>query len=164
WARRRPAVAALLAVVAFTACMGFGLVAWKWRDADQARRAEAGMRQQAEEALDRAEANLYMSRTAWAYREWSRNEAARAVPLLDECPPHRRSWEWHYLRRLCHPEVLTCALEESVPVTGLAFSPDGKWLALSGSGTVMVRDAAHGRQRYILRVRVGEVTCLGFSP
>ena len=27
--------------------------------------------------------------------------------LLDDCPTDRRSWEWHYLKRLCHTELLT---------------------------------------------------------
>src|SRR5262249_25618937 len=34
WARRRPAVAALLALVAVVTLTGVGLVTWKWREAE----------------------------------------------------------------------------------------------------------------------------------
>src|SRR5262249_44586560 len=37
WARRRPAIAALLALVAFVAGLGLGLVTWQWRQAEAAR-------------------------------------------------------------------------------------------------------------------------------
>src|SRR5262249_34071763 len=66
WARRRPAVAALALLSAVTAAVGFALVTWQWREAEEARtRAEDArggeerQRLQAEEALREARTNLY---------------------------------------------------------------------------------------------------------
>src|SRR5262249_48942260 len=50
WARRRPAVAALLATVVLVTGVGFGLVTWKWGEAIDAQ-------QETAEALDKAEAD-----------------------------------------------------------------------------------------------------------
>jgi WD40 repeat protein/serine/threonine protein kinase len=85
WAKRRPAVAALLALVVGVAAVGFGLVTWKWLEArhewqraeDQQRQTEAALAQaqlaqadaetkqhQAEEAEARATASAQAEREA----------------------------------------------------------------------------------------------------
>src|SRR5262249_28957393 len=113
WERRRPAVASLLALVVLTAGTGFGLVSWKWREASRAWHAEAGQRREADEAREQAEAArlseqglrlraeeaLYFNRIAFAERERSVNNVRQAEDLLELCPPERRLWEWHYLKR-----------------------------------------------------------------
>jgi WD40 repeat protein len=53
WARRRPAVAALLAAVVGTAVVGAGLVTWQWRATVTARHAEGEQRRRAERLLVR---------------------------------------------------------------------------------------------------------------
>ncbi len=52
----------------------------------------------------------------------------------------------------------------SQQVLGLAYSPDGRWLA-SGSvdKTIMLRDTATGRVKRILKGHTGSVTAVGFS-
>jgi WD40 repeat protein len=109
------------------------------REAEAARENEQGQRLQAEQAQTseeqqriRAEEALYFNRIAFASRERAAGNVRQAEALLDLCPPERRRWEWHYLKRLCHGELLTLAEGQDV-VNVLAFSPDGEYLA-SGSG------------------------------
>jgi WD40 repeat protein len=162
WARRRPAVAALLLALAAVTVIGLGAVLWQLRQTDQAR-AEA-------------ETTLYFSRIAQARLEWSANELARARTLLEQCRPRPgepdlRGWEWHYLRRLCRPELATLRGHRSW-VHGLAFSPDGRLLASVGGdpilarqfGEVKVWDVASRRERWGAGGLARPVAAAEFSP
>ncbi len=164
WARRRPAVAALTVLSAVTAAVGFALVTWQWREAEQARRGEARQRHQAEEALGEARTSLYFNRIALADREWHAGNARRAEELLDACPADLREWEWHYLKRLCHSELLTVRS----PVAGhsaVAYSPDGKYLAVAGQrNTLLLLDAASGKVVRTFRGHGFPVVAVAFSP
>ena len=58
WVRRRPLVASLLALLVGVTAIGFGLVTWKWREADAHAAAERQARKESEQretrlALDR---------------------------------------------------------------------------------------------------------------
>ncbi len=55
WAKRRPAVAASLAVIVLVTAVGFGLVTWHWQQAVAARKTAEEQRQQALQALQREE-------------------------------------------------------------------------------------------------------------
>ena len=150
-ARRRPAEAAVLAMLAVTALAFVGLgVGWRfhlrllreYRRTDQARQSEASERR-------RAETYLYYNRMALAEREYSANNVERVERLLDDCPRGLRGWEWSYLKRQCHHELLTIphasSLDQSVTVTHVVFSPDGRQLATScRDGMVRLWDAATG--------------------
>jgi WD40 repeat protein len=53
-----------------------------------------------------------------------------------------RHFEWYYLDRLCHQEILTLKGHTAI-VTNVVFSPNGHWLASGSSdGTVRVWDTA----------------------
>src|SRR5690606_2657232 len=101
---------------------------------------------------------------------------ALAEDLLHGCPPDRRGWEWHLVKRLANLEQL--AFEAARPsVNALAFSPEGSWLAV-GAGEpapgarhtearpaeVELRDAATGALRRRLPGLKGVLTCVAISP
>ena len=83
--------------------------------------------------------------------------------LLDACPVRPRHWEWGYLKRLCHLDLLTLKGHTDV-VTSVAFSPDGRRI-VSGSfdSTVKVWDASSGQEILTLK-GPGSVDSVAFSP
>jgi hypothetical protein len=107
-----------------------------------AQQAEEAQRKNALAALDRSEKSLYLNRIALAERNWQANNPKRAGEILDACLPQFRDWEWHYLKRLVHAEVMT------LPGDNAAYSPDGEWLATAESEKhegIQIRDARSGR-------------------
>jgi WD40 repeat protein/tRNA A-37 threonylcarbamoyl transferase component Bud32 len=186
WCRRHPAVSALTAAVVLVAALGFGLVTWKWQAAlaaqhaaEQARQneaaarlAEEGQKNRAEQALAKANTNLYFYGITLAERQLAAHQVAPADETLAACPADLRRWEWSYLRRRCHADLLTVTADEA-GACSLAFSPDGRRLACGGgnplrSGTparVTVWDAATGRLLLTMKGKhSGPVTSVAFSP
>ena len=89
-------------------------------------------------ALDQERLAMYSYRIALAHREWETGRVSRARFLLEECPPHLRHWEWHFLQRLCHMAHRT--LPRLPDPRDAVFTPDGKHLAvLDTSGVVFFR-------------------------
>src|SRR5262249_58982156 len=98
---------------------GKKLVETALEDTRQARQNEA-------QEKEKAQVNAHFLGNELSYREWGRGNVRRAEQLLDQGRPDLRGWEWHYLKRLCRPELL------ALPASGhaTAFSPDGRPLAL----------------------------------
>jgi WD40 repeat protein/serine/threonine protein kinase len=152
WAKRRPAVAALAAVLALTAVGGAcGITAaWLhalagWREADikqdEANRNRERAEQEqvnAERGREQAEQSLYFSRIAQARMESRLNNFASAEQILDQCLPadtatiDRRGWEWYYLKGILHADLLTIPSAHQDMVSDVAFSPDGLQLLTAG--------------------------------
>src|SRR5204863_8480216 len=91
-------------------------------------------------------AHINLAQNAWdsdgAHRV--RNLLAQHEPNADETD--LRGFEWHYLHRLSHAEVLTL-LGHTFFATDVAYSPDGQRLASTSSdGTVRVWSAKTGQQ------------------
>src|SRR5262249_35472976 len=147
----------------------------------QSRRADAE-RAKALAALERAEAHLYYSRIAQARLEYRANNLVGALQLLDACRSEegqadRRGWEWHYLDRLCHADLLP-PMGHSARVQAVAFSPDGRRIASAGGGNpfysnpgarvepgeVVVWDAATGQALLTLRGHQHLVSGVAYSP
>jgi WD40 repeat protein len=163
WAMRRPAQAGLLvlggAVVLASGALVTGLL-------DNARltrevREKEAAKVRAEAATREAERNKYFLHIARAHAGWRDGNLSRTEPLLDECPAGQRNWEWHYLKRLCHGDLLTLRGHTSF-VWRVLYSPDGRRLAsVSADRTVRVWDATTGE---LIRMLEGGVRPLGFSP
>jgi WD40 repeat protein len=165
WAKRRPAVAGLLAVgvVAALALVG-AIVGAAFNaqlktaldDTKHARDAETEQRKKAEQFR-------YFHHIARAHASLRDGNSAEAERLLDDCPEEQRRWEWHYLKRQCHAELLT--LEHTDWVWRVAFSPDGKRLASAGKDkSVKVWDVTTGKLIRTMPGHTGEVWSVVFSP
>lgn len=172
WARRRPAVAGLLAASTIAALALVAVVLGTFHSArlgteklraeaarDSAERSRLGE----EEQRRIAERYLYFSRIGLAEREWSANNIGRALQLLSECPAELRGWEWNYLKRMCHTELQTIAAHtQQMPF--VVFSPDGKRLVTSSwDKTMKVWNADAAKELRALPLReIGQSA--SFSP
>ncbi len=121
-------------------------------------------RKRAEGERNRAEQYWYYAQIALADQSWLAGRVSEAERLLDACPAYVRHWEWGYLKRLCHLNLLTLRGHEGL-VLSVAFSPDGKRI-ISGSydGTAKVWDAESGREPLTLRGHTLPVLRMAFSP
>ena len=98
---------------------------------------------------DRLQRTLYAAHMNLAQNAWEANSVRRVVELLEQHRPKPgetdlRSFEWYYLYRLCHADLLTLKGHSGgVPMDrSVAFSPDGQRLAgTSKDQTVKVWDA-----------------------
>jgi serine/threonine protein kinase len=159
WARRRPAMAALLLVsaMAVLALVGAG-VAFFYNTRLEATNAQLA------KANDAAEFQRYFHHIARAAAGWREGNMVQVEKRLDACPTGRRGWEWHYLKRLCHTDLLTLGGHGSA-IHGVVYSPDGTRLASAGAdGTVKVWDTITGRELRTLPGHTGDVYAVAYSP
>jgi WD40 repeat protein len=173
WAKRRPAVASLLVVsgVAALALMGLAVGLLYHRELQTAYDSEAQARQQAEEAgretkaaLAEAERYRYFHLISRASAEWRDGSMGRMKALLDACPPEQRKWEWYYLERLCHEDLLTLNGHAS-RVESVTYGPDGTRLASAAQdGTVKIWNAITGQEERTFRGHTDAVHGLAFNP
>jgi hypothetical protein len=82
--------------------------------AETARLDAVAARKQAEQKEQEARANLVLARQRTYYGQigqadsyWHAHNVPRVQQLLESCAPELRGWEWHYLNRLGHRELLT---------------------------------------------------------
>jgi WD40 repeat protein len=191
WTRRRPAVAALLALSLLASVVVVGLLVRQWQlarvaqhdaearaetetrakqEAEQAQQVEAALRKQTGAALGQAQTHLYLSNAALAHRESVAGNVGRTEELLNECPLDHRNWEWYYLKRQLNSGLLTLVSAGRGTVNGVAFSPDGKRLATAEYNEIVkLWDAATGKELLLLNLKAppgghNAVNCVAFSP
>src|SRR5215471_15081226 len=92
-----------------------------------------------------------------AHQEWRENNVPATLALLDGTRADFRGWEWRYLHRLCHADLLTLTGHTGA-VSSASFSPDG-WRVLTGSydRTARVWDARTGAELLALKGHTGLV-------
>jgi WD40 repeat protein/serine/threonine protein kinase len=114
---------------------------------------------------------LYASDMNLAQHAWDAGGAGLVRNLLERHIPRAgetdlRDFEWHYLNRQCHTELLTL----NGGGKGVAYSPDGKRLASasydsnSKDGMVNVWDAQTGHKLLTLKGHRGSIDGVVFSP
>jgi WD40 repeat protein/serine/threonine protein kinase len=110
------------------------------------------------------ETYLYLHSIVLAGRELDDNNIGRVDQLLDACPRQMRDWEWHYLKRQSHQELLTFAGESTAE--DVAFSHDGRRLAVAsfGAKAVKIWDLTTGQEVLGFRKFDLPVRSVVFSP
>jgi WD40 repeat protein len=90
--------------------------------------------------------------------EWRLNNLPASLSLLRQIEPARRGWEWHYLQGLHQGELLTLSRPDLPVLGGLAFSPDGRHVAVAGGNPYQLRqDGTHLGRVVIFDALSGEV-------
>jgi WD40 repeat protein/tRNA A-37 threonylcarbamoyl transferase component Bud32 len=176
WCRRNPVVAGLTAAMAVTLLLGTGIASYfavrANASARQANEEKVRADEKASEAIrekELARRHLYGAKLQLAQAAWRDAEIPRLLDLLNELRPKAgqkdlRGFEWHYLWRLCHSDLLTLRGHKGT-VTSVAFSPDGRYLASADQeGTVKVWDARTGREFHNLKGHARGVHSVAFSP
>jgi WD40 repeat protein len=165
WARRRPAIAALLATVLVVSIAGVSGIAWQWRQAVDARQ---GLRaallvahrneDEAKRSEDHARHLAYAAKLNLAQRDWQDGNTAGVLRHLEQTGPELgksdlRGFEWHYLERLCRGQGVNLLGHEDV-IASVSYSPDGRRLAsASWDGIIKIWDAATG---HVIRTLTGK--------
>jgi WD40 repeat protein/tRNA A-37 threonylcarbamoyl transferase component Bud32 len=192
WARRRPSAASLIGVsiLTFAALVALGVGSYFYGRVRTERDTAEGLRTEATQERDRAnrlrgaadaereraegaEATvrrlLYSADMLNAQQAWEENNIAGMRELLGKYRPDPgkedlRGFEWYYLERLSHSELLCLRGHDSI-VSSVDFSPDGSRIASGGwDGVVKVWDAATGKELFTLRGHAGWVRCVAFGP
>jgi WD40 repeat protein len=158
WARRRPALAATLALLLLVFLAGASGVLWQWRRAEGA-------------AADTRH-HLYAADTELAYQRFAAGDIGRARRLLEAHRPEPgsgqedlRGWEWRYLWERCRGEEERTLARHRGAVPALDCSPDGRWVA-SGDlyGELRILDRTNDREVLVTNLNAGRINALAFSP
>jgi WD40 repeat protein/serine/threonine protein kinase len=126
--------------------------------AEEARKAE----EQAKAQLTRAEWLVYAGKLSLAQTDFESGNGALALQYLNECQWNRRGWEHRYLWSRINASL---TLGHVGPLSGAAFSPDGKRIITStwSETTARIWDAESGRELFSLPHGVA-VRMSAFSP
>jgi WD40 repeat protein len=186
WARRRPALATLIAVLVLAGA-AFWIVGVIYNlemreasrqildakaTADEETQSAIRANAAAKTALHQAKMNLYFNNLLLAQGHLAASNLDRAEELLDACPREFRCWEWRHLKHCCHTERLAFQANPD-GVAAVALSPDGTRLACGGGKivranqptTVTLHDAGTGKLLLTFDGRhTGPVSALAYSP
>src|SRR5262249_22335271 len=138
WARRhRPVVTSVIVATVAVLAVAIAALAISLHNISAALKDKSA-------ALEREKETTDLQRTALAGRELAARNVGRAEELLDDCPEHRRGWEWHFLKRQRYGNPPP--LQHPATVVRVALSPDGRQIAsVCMDGTFQIWDARTGR-------------------
>jgi hypothetical protein len=172
WARRKPTLAAAYTLGLLAALLGGlgGAAVWQWRAAERARNEaetarglEAKARAEAEQEREKFERFEYGRAIQVAHQEWRENNVAATLALLDSTRADLRGWEWRYVHRLCHSDLLTLK-GHTAQVGSASFSPDGsRIVTASMDKTAKVWDTTMGAEVLTLKGHTDSVRSASFS-
>jgi tRNA A-37 threonylcarbamoyl transferase component Bud32 len=143
WARRRPAIATLVAAVVVILLVSSLGVAW------QRYREDSAYRQLQVEVDSSTRAERYFKGIEAATRALEKGQVGDADEQLEACEPELREVEWYLLRALCHGPVsipLTPDLDHSHQ---FGLTPDHQhfaWFSAWPYGVLSLYEPATGRQ------------------
>ncbi|MFP6751145.1 MAG: serine/threonine-protein kinase, partial [Pirellulaceae bacterium] len=186
WCRRKPAVAALSAIITvlllFVGLGGTWIAVREARTAGQERRLrnDAQMErntaakearkareesQRARQSEQLAHRQLYNTDMLLVQRDWEANNIGHLLTLLalHEGDNSLKGFEWYYWMRLCHSDLLTLR-GHAGRVNSVATSPDGKWIASAGNDQEVNIWHSNGKGEQTLRGHTGVINSLAFSP
>ena len=173
--RRNKLAVAATSAVTIALLLGLGistLMFFKEKQAHQravaAEREQEGLRKQAEQTRQQAEARAYASDMVFAAQSADSGASLGSVEKVLSYwlvnAPGLRGWEWYYLDGLCHRDRLTIR-GDSKGFFAVAWSPDGKRLASAGGDhTVRLWNALTGHEIMKLQGHKDEVVAVVWSP
>lgn len=142
-------------------------------EAESARDGEKKQREVAEKARDAlkqaqdALARVEYGRTMrLAYQAWLDNDLTTARRLLSATLPELRGWEWRYVHRICHADLVTFRPHATNgSLSSFRFSPDGTRVVTvdHADREPRIRDSRTGTTLLTLRGHTGDVQSAAFS-
>ncbi|HEX4947343.1 MAG TPA: AAA-like domain-containing protein [Blastocatellia bacterium] len=125
-------------------------------------------RKQAETLAQAERRNLYAAQLNLVGQAWEAGSVVRVQQLLRGHIPTNghedlRGFEWFYYWRLSNQKQRT--LHQPDLVQGVAFAPDGKWLAVGlDNGSVRILDVVRQEEIHLLKGHTDRVFPVAFSP
>ena len=136
----------------------------------EAEQAQSHLRQASCEAKELAMRQLaYASDMSLAQQALAMNDLGRARQLLEDHRPRRgevdlRGWEWRYLWQECRSDALGELCRYPNSAYSVAYSPDGRLLAVAGSNQEFVEIWDVSERKRIAILQPNEGSLVAFSP
>ncbi|HEV3436031.1 MAG TPA: serine/threonine-protein kinase, partial [Gemmata sp.] len=98
-----------------------------------------------------------------AHQEWRDSNVAATLALLDSTRLDLRGWEWYYVDRLCHSDLLTLKGHTDAVSSASFSADDSRIVTASADKTVKVWDAKTGTELFTLKGHTDAVSSASFS-